>query len=63
MPISARRSSGRILLHGRTVDDTAAIIDAGIDVADEDYEDMRVTEAHQMEDKTRREYCNRLKHI
>ena len=51
------------MLHDRTVDDTAAIIDAGIDVAEEHYEEIRVTEAQQMEDKTRREYRNRIKHI
>jgi len=63
MPRRARRSGGRILLHDRTVDDTAAIIDAGIDVAEEHYEEIRATEAQQMEDKTRREYRNRIKHI
>ena len=63
MPGRARRSGGRISLHDRTVDDTAAIIDAGIDVAEEHYEEIRVTEAQQMEDKTRRKYQNHIKHI
>ena len=56
-------SGGRILPHNRTVDDAAAIIDAGIEVADEHYEEIRAAEAQQMEDRTRRKYRNRLKHI
>ena len=51
------------MLHNRTVDDAAGIIDAGIDVANEHYKEIRVTEAKQMEDRTRREYRNRIKHI
>ena len=63
MPSRVPCSGDHILLHDRTVDDTTAIIDAGIDVADEYYEEIRVTETQTTEDKTRREYRNRLKHI
>ena len=51
------------MLHQRTVDDAAAIIDAGVDVADENYEKIRTTEAREIEDRTRREYRNRQKHL
>ena len=50
-------------MHERTVDDVAGIIDAGIDVAEEHYEEIMVTEARQMMDRTRREYRNRIKHV
>ena len=63
MPRRAGGGGGCIQLHDRTVDDTAEIIDAGIDVAEEHYEEIMVTEAQQMEDRTRREYRNRIKHV
>ena len=63
MPRSPRGRGRRIQLHDRTVDDTAEIIDAGIDVAEEHYEEIMVTEAQQIEDRTRREYRNRIKHV
>ena len=49
--------------HQKTFDDAAAIIDAGVDVADEHYEGIRATEAREMEDRTRREYRNRRNHL
>ena len=63
MPREDRNSGGPILLHERTVYDAAEIIDAGISVADKYYKEIKATEAQQMEDKTRDEYRNCIKHL
>ena len=50
-------------VHERRVDDATAVIDAGIEIAEEHSEEIRQTEAKQMEDKTRKNYRNRIRHI
>ncbi|KAL7523497.1 hypothetical protein ACHAWF_002320 [Thalassiosira exigua] len=58
-----RRGGGRIRVHERTVDDQTQIIDAGTEIAIEHTTEINATEQSQMEDKTRKEYRNRIRHI
>ena len=58
-----RTGGGHIRLHNRTVDNAVEIVDAGVDVTKEHYEEIRETEAQQMEDRTRREYQCHIKHL
>ena len=58
-----RNQSGRIEVHQRTVDDRTDILYAGATLAHEHTNEITVTEQSQMEDRTRREYHNRIWHI
>ena len=58
-----RGGGGRVQVHERRVDDATAVIDADIEIAEEHSEEIRQTEAKQMEDRTRKNYRNRIRHI
>ena len=53
-----RGGGGRVQVHERRVDDATAVIDADIKIAEEHSEEIRQTEAKQMEDRTRKNYRN-----
>ena len=57
------KQSGRIRVHERNVDDEAQIIGAGIQINARHTSDIIATEQSGMEDKTRREYRNRIKRM
>ena len=63
MARGGRRSGGRIQLSDRDVDDTTAIIDGDIEIEEVHATDIIETEQSSMEDKTRREYRNRIARI
>jgi hypothetical protein len=62
MPRRGNQSNGRIQVHERTVDDRTDILHAGA-IAEEHTNEITVTEQSQMEDRTRKEYRNRIRHI
>ena len=63
MPRRGNQSGGRIRVHERTVDDGTDILHVGVILADEHTTEITVTEQLQMEDRTRKEYRNRIWHI
>lgn len=63
MPSRSRQSSGRIRVHERNINDEAAVIGGEIELSAEHRADVVATEQRVMEDKTRREYRNRIKRI
>ena len=58
-----RGGGGRVQVHERRVDDATAVINADIEIAEEHSEEIRQTEAKQMEDRTRKNYRNQNRHI
>ena len=60
---STKKKSGRIHVSDRTVDDKTKIIGDDIEIEDVHTNDIIETEQSAMEDKTRREYRNRIKRI
>ena len=63
MPRRGNQSNGRIHVHERTVDDGTNILHAGATLAEEHTTEITATEQAQMEDRTRKEYRNRIRHI
>ncbi|KAL3800306.1 hypothetical protein HJC23_003602 [Cyclotella cryptica] len=63
MARARRGGGGRILVHQRTVDDQTQTIGGDIVIKDEHTEGIIETEHQSMEDKTRREYRNRIMRI
>ena len=60
---STKKKGGRIHVSDRTVDDKTKIIGDDIEIEDVHTNDIIETEQSAMEDKTRREYRNRIKRI
>jgi len=63
MPRRGNQSNGRIHVHEGTVDDGTNILHAGATLAEEHTTEITATEQAQMEDRTRKEYRNRIRHI
>ena len=57
---SKKKGGGRIEVHDRNVDDTTKIIGEDIAIDDVHTQDINETEQSSMEDRTRKEYRNRI---
>ena len=57
------QGGGRIHVHQRNVDDGTAIIRGDAPILEEHSSEITATEQSQMEDRTRKEYRNRIRHI
>jgi len=59
----SRAHGGRIHIHERDVDDQAPIIGESLDLGEDFHESLQGTLSKQMDDRTRRNYRNRLKRM